>query len=146
MKYSNYKFALTLLTFLLLFDCKPDTTDYINHLEGYWEIESVILNNGEQKDYKFSNTIDFISINDSLNGKRKKLKPNFNGTFETSKNSESFTIKFENDSINMYYETPFDNWKETVLKATETQLTIINANNVIYNYKRYKPINLNNLN
>ena len=142
MKYSNYKFALSLLTFLLLFHCKPDSTDYLNHLEGYWEIESVILNNGEQKDYTFSDTVDFISMNDSLNGTRKKLKPNFSGTFETSKNSESFTIKFENDSLNMYYKTPFDNWKETVLKATATQLTIINTKNMIYNYKRYEPLDL----
>ena len=71
------------------------------------------------------------------------MKPNFMGTFETSKDAENFTIKIENDSMNVYYKTPFDTWKETVLLATKNQLKVINKNNAIFLYKRYKPISIN---
>jgi hypothetical protein len=143
MKYLNYKIILLASTILITISCAENKQDYINHLEGYWEIESVMLQDGTKKDYTFSNTVDYISVNDSLTGFRKKLKPNFNGTFETSKNSEMFVLIFENDSLNMYYKTAFDSWKETVLNANENQLTVINKNGIIYKYKKYEPLNLN---
>lgn len=142
MRYLNFKRAFLVWSFLLLLNCKSDPTDYVTHIEGYWEIESVILENGNQKDYTFSNTIDYISLTDSLKGFRKKLSPNIDGTFKTSNSSESFVLKFENDNLNMYYKTPFDNWKETVRIATVEKLQVVNENGIIYNYKRYQPINI----
>ncbi len=143
MKYLNYKTLLILLTTLTLVGCQKNTEDYLNHLEGYWEIESVILADGKKKEYTFSNTIDYIFVNiDSLKGFRKKLKPSFNGTYETSKLAENFDIKIENDSLNMYYKTPYATWKETILNASEGQLRVINKDGIIYNYKSYEPINL----
>lgn len=134
---------LAILVLSIVLSCSKDPKNYLAHIEGYWEIEQVTFKNGNEKVYNYSDTIDFISLEDSLTGVRKKLKPNFSGTFQTSKDSESFRIKIENDSLNMYYKTPFDTWKETVLLATENQLKVINKNHAVFLYKRYKPINLN---
>lgn len=142
MKYLNYKLKLIVLTILFLISCNKNKIDNFHALEGYWEIESVTLVDGTKKDYTFSNTIDYISINDNLTGFRKKLKPSFNGTFETSKDAEIFSIVIENDSLNLYYETPFDNWKESILKINDQQFVSINKNKIIYTYKRYEPISL----
>ncbi|PNQ72247.1 hypothetical protein C1T31_13055 [Hanstruepera neustonica] len=142
MKYLNYNITLISLIVLLLISCKNNNEDYVNHLNGYWEIESVILPDGQQKDYTFSDTVDYITVNDSLTGFRKKLKPTFNGNFETSNLVENFTVKFENDSLNLYYKTPYDHWKETVLNANDNNLQVINASKIIYNYRKYQPINL----
>jgi hypothetical protein len=143
MKYLNYRFIL-----IILLICFSSSCDYYKDidtslLEGYWEIESVTLIDGLKKEYTFSETIDFLSFTDSLSGIRKKMKPNFNGYFETSNDAERFEIKIENDSVNVYYKTPFDKWKETILKLTENQLIVINKNKAIFTYKRYEPITIN---
>ncbi|RBP30827.1 hypothetical protein DFR65_10485 [Oceanihabitans sediminis] len=134
-------YALILVTFLV-FSCSADPKTYIEHINGYWEIEEVTLHNGEKKAYNYNDTIDYFEINDSLNGFRKKLKPNFSGTFETSKDVENIKLVLENDSLNIYYTTPFSKWKETVLLATKEQLKIVNQNKHVYLYKRYQPLDL----
>ena len=131
-----------ILCFLLVLGCAKNPENHLEHLQGYWEIDEVTLPNGEKKDYSFNATIDYISFNDSLKGFRKKLKPGLNGTYFTSDDVEALTLKVENDSLNIYYSTSFSNWKETVLKASETELKVINENKIVYLYKRYSPINL----
>jgi len=127
---------------LLILSCSENPESYIPHIEGYWEIVEVTLPDGNKKEYKFNETIDYISINDSLHGFRKKLKPGINDTYFTSSDAESLMVKIENDSLNIYYSTPFANWKETVLEATSENLRVINKNKTVYLYKRYTPINL----
>ena len=89
-------------------------------------------------------TVDFIEVNDSLKGFRKKMKPRFDGKYETSADVEALQLKIENDSLNIYYTTKYATWKETVLLANATQLQIANQNNDVYLYKRFTPIDINN--
>ena len=134
-----------LLLFLLitLSSCTQNPEINIEHINGYWEIESVTFPNGETKEYKFNETIDFIEVNDSLQGIRKKLKPSLDGKFLTSKDQETFKLVKENDSLNVYYKTPYTNWKETILLLDSLQLKVVNQDKKVYLYKRYKPLNLN---
>ena len=45
------------------FSCKQNITESdLNNLNGYWEIEKVILPNGEKKDYKVNETIDYFKL------------------------------------------------------------------------------------
>ena len=133
--------ALLLITTML--SCSKNPESNIEHLQGYWEIDEVMLPDGSKRDYNYNETIDFFNITDSLTGFRKKLKPNFDGTFSTSDDAESITLVIENDSLNIYYKTQFSEWKETVLEATETQLIIQNQEQLRYIYKRYEPLDLN---
>lgn len=137
--------SLICLTLLLLFtgcnERKPET--FIPYVSGYWQIEEVTLLNGKKKSYNFSENIDYIEISDSMNGFRKKLQPRLNGTFLATESLERFNLKIENDSLNIYYSTPFSNWKETILKANESKLIIMNSSGDIYTYKNYEPIDLN---
>ncbi|OUS00050.1 hypothetical protein A9Q86_11445 [Flavobacteriales bacterium 33_180_T64] len=136
------KKLLILLAIATTFSCSSDPKTYIAFVDGYWEIDEVILHNGEKKDYNYNDTIDYIEVSDSLTGFRKKIKPNLMGKFESSKSVETFSIKIENDSLNVYYKTAYSNWKETILEASDTHLLIINANKDIYLYKRYQPLEL----
>lgn len=130
------------LLFVLVFSCSKNHDIDIKEIQGYWEITEVIFPDGSIKAYKFNETIDYISINDSLKGFRKKLKPGINDTYFTSEDAEALIIKSEHDSLNVYYSTPYNTWKETVLEATATNLRIVNDNKVVYLYKRYTPIKL----
>lgn len=134
-------FVIALLT-LSFFSCSENPETYIQHLEGYWEIQEVTMADGSKKEYKFNETIDYITVDDSLQGFRKKLKPGINDTYFTSDDAEAIQLKVEDSKLNIYYTTPYANWKETVLEATSEQLRIINENENIYLYKRYTPINL----
>ncbi len=136
------KRLLYALVLVLCFSCSNDPLVYIEHVEGYWEIEAVTTSDGLKKEYTFSNTIDFIQFTDSLNGIRRKMKPNLLGNFESSLSVESFELKIENDSLNVYYKTPYSEWKETIIGATENNLVVLNANNVMYLYRRYEPLDL----
>lgn len=140
----NSKYFLLIFSLLLLNSCAKNPETYIEHLEGYWEIDQVTMADGTEKKYTYNDTVDYIEISDSLAGFRLKLKPVFDGTFETSKDLEQFTIKIENDSLNLYYKTPFDSWKETVLIATKDQLKVINKNKAVFLYKKFVPIDITN--
>ena len=135
------RFFVLFLIFVLA-SCSQNPEQYLEHINGYWEIEEVQFTNGDVKPYKYNESIDYISINDSLIGFRKKLKPGFNSKYITSKDAEGITAKIENDSLNLYYKTPYASWKETILKADENSLKVINDRETIYLYKRYKPIEL----
>ncbi|WP_299112814.1 lipocalin family protein [uncultured Winogradskyella sp.] len=127
---------------ILVFSCSENPETYIEHLNGYWEIEEVTLRDGTKKQYKFNETIDYIKINDSLKGFRKKLKPGINDTYFTSDDAEALSLKIEGDRLNMYYTTPYAEWKETVLEASSEHLKITNADKNVYLYKRYTSIQL----
>lgn len=136
------KRLLIILLVVLTIGCSKNPETYIEHINGYWEIEKVILPDGSEKNYTYNATIDFLNINDSLTGFRKKLKPTLDGKFTASKDAEILKLVIENDSLNVYYSTPFANWKETILFADNEKLKVINQNKNVYLYKRYIPLNL----
>ena len=133
------KYTFLILSLILL-SCSNDPNSFVKHLNGYWEIDEVTLADGSKRDYNYNDTVDYFSINDSLTGFRKKLKPSFDGTYTTSDDAEILRLKIENDSLHIYYSTPFAQWKETVLNATEDQILIINDQKIKYLYKRFEPI------
>ena len=136
------KRLLIILLVVLTIGCSKNPENYIEHINGYWEIEKVILPDGSEKNYTYNATIDFFNINDSLTGFRKKLKPTLDGKFTASIDAEILKLVIENDSLNVYYSTPFANWKETILFADNEKLKVINQNKNVYLYKRYIPLNL----
>lgn len=135
------KKVILLIILLGTLSCTENKEEQLKHLNGYWEIEEVISKH-QTKTYTFSETIDYIVINDSLKGFRQKLKPRFDGQFETNNVKEQIELKIENDSLNLYYKTAFSKFKETIIKVTDAVLIIKNNQNTTYKYKRYQPFNL----
>ena len=142
--YNENLFKLKTTFFIVLmvsiFSCSKNPEPYIKHIEGYWEIQEVTMADGSKKEYKFNETIDYIGVNDSLKGFRKKLKPGINDTYFTSGDAEDIQLKIENNTLYIYYTTPYASWKETVLNANAEQLKIMTEDQNIYLYKRYKSI------
>ncbi|RZS93262.1 lipocalin family protein [Aquimarina brevivitae] len=141
MQIQKSPYIILLLTVLFSACSQYDPNTIPQHLEGYWEITKVQTQDGEHKSYTYNQTIDFITLQDSI-GIRKKLQPQLNGTFITSTDQESFTVEQKNDSIYLHYTTPLDQWTETVLKADKEELIVKNQNGTTYIYKRYEKLNL----
>lgn len=135
-KYIVYTIAL------LLVSCsKPNPETFIKHIDGYWEIEKVITSDGLEKQYNFNQSIDFFEVT-NMTGIRKKVQPQLNGNFIATRDSETFTLVIENDSLRMLYKTPLSIWKETLISAKENQMIIRNDAGNLYFYKPYTKIEL----
>ena len=135
-----------MILFLLVFaiSCeKPNPEAQKQNLSGYWEIKSVKMPDGEKKEFDINTVVDYIELNGD-SGTRTKVSPKFDGTFTTNGVSENFTLKIEEDSLRMYYKTQFDAWKETVIEAKDSTLTVKNRDNKIYNYSKFKKFDFEN--
>jgi len=112
----------------------------LQHINGYWEIAQIETVNGEVREFAISQNIDFFDINENGKGIRKKVQPNISGTFTTSKTSENIDVLSDKKLLTLQYSTALDTWTETVQKATENELILINEAGIIYTYRKYKPL------
>lgn len=129
---------LFFLTLLSISCSEQAPEEHLQNLNGYWEVEKVEFPNESIKEFKMSETVDFFGI-ENKKGIRKKVKPQYDGTYLVTEDAEKVEARIENDSLNLYYSTPYDSWKETVLRAEENELSIINNRGIIYHYKRFVP-------
>ncbi|HLF51997.1 lipocalin family protein [Flavobacterium sp.] len=132
----------TLLFLLILTSCHQKVSEKdISKLNGYWEIEKVILPNGNEKKYTINETFDYFQIK-ANKGFRKKVKPLLNGRFEVDEQSEKVEIVFEKDKTYMVYTTPYAKWKEELQSLSDEKMVIVNTAKAEYHYKKAIPINL----
>ena len=133
----------TLLVIVLLaMGCKSNPDKHIEFIEGYWEIESVYKDNQLLRIFKINSGIDYFKINTDLKGFRKKLKPNFSGTFETSKDVLNFKIEIQNNDLFLNYIDNATSFREEVLEVNKEKLVIKSNSGLVYNYKPYEALDL----
>tara|TARA_B000000475_G_scaffold270700_1_gene266877 strand:- start:2994 stop:3410 length:417 start_codon:yes stop_codon:yes gene_type:complete len=133
----------TLLVIVLLaMGCKSNPDKHIEFIEGYWEIESVYKDNQLLRTFKINSGIDYFKINADLKGFRKKLKPNFSGTFETSKDVLNFKIEIQNNDLFLNYIDNATSFREEVLEVNKEKLVIKSNSGLVYNYKPYEALDL----
>lgn len=135
------KRVLLIFSIFILLSCsEDDPSEKLQNLNGYWQIEKVETDKDSVIEFRLSQYIDYIEINDSV-GFRKKLKPKIDGGYITTPNKpEKITARVEDNSLILYYQTPFDEWKEEVIEATGEKLVILNQDNKKYYYQRHKPL------
>ena len=124
----NPKIIIILVSLIALSCEKPNPEAQKQNLGGYWEIKTVKMPNGEKKEFGINTIIDYIEVKGD-SGQRTKVSPKLDGTFASNGVSENFTLKIEEDSLRMYYKTPFDEWKETVIVVKDSTLTVKNRDN-----------------
>jgi len=133
----------TLLVIVLLaMGCKSNPDKHIEFIQGYWEIESVYKDNQLLRTFKINSGIDYFKINADLKGFRKKLKPNFSGTFETSKDVLNFKIEIQNNDLFLNYIDNATSFREEVLEVNKEKLVIKSNSGLVYNYKPYEALDL----
>lgn len=127
---------------LLAMGCKSNPDKHIEFIEGYWEIESVYIDNQLLRTFKINSVIDYFKINADLKGFRKKLKPNFSGTFQTSKDVLNFKIEIQNNDLFLNYIDNATSFREEVLEVNKEKLVIKSNSGLVYNYKPYEALDL----
>ena len=131
----TYTLLLLALTFL---SCKENVED-IQLLNGYWEIEKVVFNNGESKDYTTNETVEHFVVDADLVGYRAKVKPLLDGSFEVIADGEMIQLSKDDGTWLINYQTSFSDWTESIQILDDNHLELINEDNKTYIYKRYNP-------
>ncbi len=132
-------YAPLLIISLLLASCSGGSTqEKIENLNGYWEIKRVEKESQQPREYSFNQVVDYIEVNNN-EGVRRKVRPQFDGSFLAGEDEEEFSVKVEGDSINLYYKTPYSTWKETLVSSREDEIEIENQYGIRYTYKRFDP-------
>ena len=136
------KTVFLFIAFISLAACKEKVKmEDIPKINGYWEIETVTMPDGNEREYKISETIDYFEIkNDS--GFRKKVMPQFDGKYLVNDKSEKIKIVREEDKIYLNYITEYSAWKEEVLEITDERLVLKNGAAIEYQYKKPTPFTL----
>ena len=136
------KTVLLFIAFISVTACKEKVKpEDISKINGYWEIETVTTPDGNEREYKISETIDYFEIkNDS--GFRKKVMPQFDGKYLVNDKSEKIKIVREEDKIYLNYATEYSTWKEEILKVSDEKLVLKNASEIEYQYKKPTPFTL----
>jgi hypothetical protein len=114
----------------------------IAKINGYWEIEKVVFDKGEDKDYKMNENYDYFQINSNNKGVRKKVMPQLNGTFLVNDTYENVVVRFANDKAYLDYSTPYMKWTEELIALSDEELVLVNADKKEYHYKKTGAINL----
>ena len=120
---------------------KIQPTD-IAKLNGYWEIEKVVFDKGEDKDYKMNESYDYFEIAKGNKGIRKKVMPQLDGSFLTNDSYEDVAVRFKDDKAFLDYSTPYAKWSEEIITLSDKELVLKNAEKKEYHYKKAGPINL----
>lgn len=114
----------------------------IAKLNGYWEIEKVVLEDGDDKEYGMNENFDYLEIDKNNKGIRKKVKPQLDGTFLVNDTYENVSVRFADDKAYLDYSTPYMKWTEEIIALSADELVLLNAEKKEYHYKKTQPINL----
>ncbi len=114
----------------------------IAKINGYWEIEKVVFDQGEDKKYVVNESYDYFEIGKSNEGFRKKVMPQMDGTFLVNNTQENVKVRFENEKVFMDYTTSYAKWSEELIAVSNEKLVFKNTEDKEYHYKKATPINL----
>lgn len=130
------KRILLLIVLLSVLSCKQDISEAdISNLNGYWEIEKVELPDGDKKEYKVNETIDFFKI-EANKGFRKKVMPQLDGTYLTNDIQEDVVVVVKDGDASLQYKTTYASWNEEIIELTKDKLVVKNQQEIEYYYKR----------
>ncbi|HMB64519.1 MAG TPA: hypothetical protein VKN36_15670 [Eudoraea sp.] len=118
---------------------KVNRTD-LDHLNGYWEIERVAFPDGSHREYGINTSVDFMFW-DGEKGYRKKVQPNLNGTYSTSDDAAFFKIAENRGVFMIRYNNGMSEWEEQIEFISNSELIVVNEENIRYHYKRFQPGN-----
>ena len=114
----------------------------IAKINGYWEIEKVVFDQGKDKNYTINQSYDYFQIDKNNMGFRKKVMPQLDGTFIVNDTYENVKIRFENEKVFLDYSTDYAKWTEELIAISKDKLVLKNAQNKEYHYKKAGPINI----
>lgn len=134
-------FKILFISFLFISCQQKINPEDIFMINGYWEIEKVVFDQGKDKNYTINESYDYFEIAKNNKGFRKKVIPQLDGTFLVNDVQENVNIRFENEKVFLDYTTPYTKWTEELIAISVEKLVCKNTENKEYHYKKATSIN-----
>ena len=116
-----------LISFLFISCQQKIQPEDISKINGYWEIEKVVFDQGDDKEYGMNESYDYFQIDKNNAGFRKKVMPQLDGSFMVNDTYENVKIRFEDDKVFVDYATPYTKWSEEIIAVSDKELVLINT-------------------
>lgn len=127
---------------LFFFGCQSKVEkESVALLNGYWEIEKVVFEQGADKDYPSNDSFDYFEIKEDA-GFRKKVMPQLDGTFQANDLVETIRIRENKESVFLDFKTDFAQWSEELVSINEKELVLRNVEKKEFHYKKTAPITI----
>lgn len=135
---------MVLVLSLLFVSCKQEIKPAdIEKLNGYWEIEKVVFEKGEEKAYGMNENFDFFKIKGNK-GTRTKVMAQLDGTFLTTDTFENVSVRFTDKGAFLDYKTDYAKWSEELISISDEEFVVKNDQKKEYHYKKAGPVNILN--
>ena len=136
------KHTCLFLTIITLYGCSGDPSSYVQNMDGYWEIYQVKKDNDIIKEYTINGSVDYFKVHEDLTGYRKKVMPNFDGSFTISDHETPFKLSIDDQQLHIKYKVDTDSIEETILSVSEDEMRIKNQDGFIYIYKPFEKLSI----
>ena len=133
----NYFYLVILTISLISCTSKPNKEDIVK-LNGYWEIEKVEFPDGNKKEYKVNEFIDFIELKDNK-GIRQKVAPQLDGTYLKGNLQDNIRVVDSADCCYLKTDSKFTKWEEKLLSVSDDEFVIENEAKIVYHFKKFVP-------
>lgn len=110
----------------------------IKAIEGYWNIDEVILPNGSEREFPFSNHMDHFEIN-GFKGVKNRVSPTYDGGFISYGNPIYFKWEEKDGDLLLTFQEGEASYIQTVETATKETLVLLHENGTRYTYKAFTP-------
>lgn len=134
--------GLFIVSFLFIACQQKIKKEDITKINGYWEIEKVVFEKGNDKNYSINQSYDYFQIGNNNSGFRKKVMPQLDGTFMVNDTQESLKVRFDRDQVFFDYTTSYAKWSEELIVITDDKMVCINTEKKEYHYKKATSINI----
>ena len=134
--------SILFLSFLFISCQQKIKPEDIAKINGYWEIEKVVSDGADDKQYGINESYDYFQIDNNNKGFRKKVMPQMDGTFMVNDTYENVKVRFKEDKVFFDYATPYAKWSEELITVSDKELVFENADKKEYHYKKAEPLNI----
>lgn len=131
------RYFYILLLCWLCYACSS-TTNNIEQLTGYWSIEKAILPDGSEREFPFSNHMDYFTVTDN-HGSKHRVSPTYDGGFVNYGSPVNFTWNTRNDTIVLHFKDGTSAYDQAVLTCSKNVLVLKHENGTTYHYSAYQP-------
>ena len=97
----------------------------ISQINGYWEVEKVVFDSIDDKEYSMNEVYDYFEIKNNT-GIRKKVRPQLDGTFLVNDAFENVKVRFADEKVFLDYATPYMKWSEEIIAISAEKFVVIN--------------------
>jgi hypothetical protein len=129
------KIILFLISIAFLGCSKKVDLTKIDSINGYWQINKVVYENGDEKDYPINEVYDYFKLKNKQ-GIHKKVTWQPDGSFLVNDLEDKIKIFEENDKVLISFSSKFGNHQEELESFSENEMILVSLKKVKFIYHK----------